>query len=57
MDHPRERYKAKYPGRPLPDWMEKLPAYVPLHEQTNAYWARIAPMPREVGVSGRPISQ
>lgn len=34
-------------GQRLPDWMLKTP-HVPYHEQRNAYWAKVAPMPREV---------
>jgi len=47
----RKVWKAKNPGRSLPEWMEKRP-YVPYHESQNAYWDRIAPMPRE----GKPPS-
>lgn len=45
----REVWKAKHPGKPLPDYFADRP-YVPYHERLNAYWARIAPMPREVKV-------
>lgn len=43
----REVWKKKHPGRPVPDYLAKRP-YVPYHEWINDYWARIAPMPREV---------
>jgi hypothetical protein len=50
----RERYKAKFPNKPLPDFLTKRP--VPYHELQNAYWARQAPMPREKGKIGPLIS-
>jgi hypothetical protein len=50
----REMFKAKSPNRPLPEWIEKLPEkkYVPYHEWANTYWAKVAPMPREVKPPG-----
>ncbi len=43
----RKVWQAKNPGKPLPEHFGKAP-YQPYHEWINAYWARIAPMPREV---------
>jgi hypothetical protein len=37
------------PGKPLPDYLANK-RYIPYHEMQNTYWARIAPMPREVKV-------
>ncbi len=51
----KEIHKKLYPGRPLPEWEEKIP-YVPYHERWNAYWAKVAPMPREVKPPGPAIS-
>jgi hypothetical protein len=43
----REVWKAKHPGKPLPHYLANR-RYVPYHEWQNAYWAKVAPMPREV---------
>lgn len=43
----REIWKAKNPGKPLPEHFAKV-RYQPYHEWINAYWAKVAPMPREV---------
>lgn len=51
---PRELWKARRPGRPVPDVIANRP-YTPYHEQMNAYWARIAPMPRAVKIPGPAI--
>ncbi|MBA4062337.1 MAG: hypothetical protein C0501_01260 [Isosphaera sp.] len=45
----REVWKTRHPGRPVPDVIANR-RYTPYHEQQNAYWARIAPMPREVKI-------
>jgi hypothetical protein len=43
----REVWKRKNPGKPLPPQLAKG-GYVPYHVFINDYWAKIAPMPREV---------
>jgi hypothetical protein len=43
----KEIWKAKHLGQPMPDGIANRP-YTRYHEAMNAYWARIAPMPREV---------
>jgi len=43
----REVWKARHPGKPLPERLAKS-RYVPYHEWINGYWAKVAPMPREV---------
>ncbi len=49
LRNPREVWKVTHPGKPLPPdrFTQK---YIPYHEWINAYWAKIAPMPREVKV-------
>lgn len=42
----REVWKAQNPGKPLPDDLANS-RYLPYHEWINAYWAKVAPMPRE----------
>ncbi len=53
---PREEWKANHPGRPLPVMIANRP-YTPYHEAMNAYWSKVAPMPREKGVLSAKIMQ
>jgi hypothetical protein len=43
----RKVWMKKYPGKPLPANLANT-RHTPYHEWINDYWARIAPMPREV---------
>jgi len=48
-EHTRNQFKKK--GKPVPPDWEKMIAdwpYTPYHEMRNAYWEKVAPMPREV---------
>lgn len=52
----RVAYKAKHPNRTLSPEIANEP-HIPYHERMNAYWAKVAPMPRAVGVTGPAISR
>ena len=52
MRNPCEMWKAKHPGKPLPDryWRRGWPRghTSPTTRWLNDYWAHVAPMPREI---------
>jgi hypothetical protein len=55
LSTPAGIFQAKFPGRPIPAELKNW-SHIPYHERMNAHWDRQAPMPREVGVTGPPIS-
>jgi len=52
----REVWKMEHPGKPVPLWFAKVAPVIPYHERMNAYWAKIAPMPRKKVIESPPIS-
>ncbi len=51
---PRVAWRAQHPGKPLPEILAQTP-HQPYHEWINEYWAKIAPMPREVKLTPKPM--
>lgn len=52
----KEIFKAMHPNASREE-LEAFPPYTPYHERWNAYWAKVAPMPREKGALPAKIMQ